>query len=166
MRRTRSAFLLTLATLLLATACGGDSAPSLSVRWQLDGAAARPVLPSEALQTAVYIENEGDAAIEGLLLRFDHVDTGMVPLGLSVGTATRVSSRFEGAAQVWDLGTLEPGETIVFPMSLWFDSSTVTLEPRQLSLVIGAESPNLEGQVMSNALEVEVDTRVVVTSNK
>ena len=166
MRRTCSAFLLTLVTLPLVTACGGDSAPSLSVRWQHDGAVSRAVLPSEALQTAVYVENEGDLAIEGLVLRFDHVDTGMVPFGLSVGTATRVSSRFDGAAQVWDLGTLQPGQTMVFPISLWFDSSTVTLEPRQVSLVISAESPGLEGQVMSNALEVEVDTRAVVTSNR
>ena len=34
---------------------------------------------------------------------------------------------------------------------------------RQVRLVIGAESPDLEGQAMSNALEVEVDTRAVVT---
>ena len=101
--------------------------------------------------------------IEGLVLRLDQVDTGMMPFGLTVGTATRVSSRFEGAAQVWDLGTLLPGQTMVFPMSLWFDSSTVTLEPRRVSLVISAESPDLDGQAVSNALEVEVDTRAVVT---
>src|SRR5687768_10531457 len=117
-RRTHIALWFTMAaSLLLTAACGGDGAPSLSVRWQRDGASARPVLPSEAVQTAVYIENEGDVAIEGLVLRFDHVDTGMVPFGLSVGTATRVSSRFDGAAQVWDLGSLQPGQTMVFPIS-------------------------------------------------
>ena len=162
MRRTRFALLFTMAALLLTMACGG-SAPRLSVRWQHDGDGARAVLPSEAVQTAVYIENEGSEAIEGLLLRFDHVDSGMMPFGLTVGTATRVSSRFDGNAQVWDLGTLEPGQTMVFPMSLWFDSSTVTLEPRLVRLVITAESTDLEGQAVSNALEVEVDTRVAVT---
>jgi hypothetical protein len=162
-RRTRYAFLLTIATLLLVTACGSEGAPRLSVQWEHDGAGTRAVLPSEALQTAVYIKNEGSSSIEGLVLRFDHVDTGMLPFGLTLGTATRVSSRFDGNAQVWDLGKLEPGQTMVFPMSIWFDSSTVTMEPRHVRLVIHAESPDLEGQSVSNALEVEVDTRAAVT---
>ena len=132
---------------MLVTACGGNGAPSLSPRWTRTR---RRSSAGSALRgpprTAVYIENEGDAAIEGLVLRWSQVDTGMIPLGLTVGTATRLSSRFEGSAQVWDLGTLEPGQTMVFPMSLSFDSTTVTLEPRLVRLVISAESPDLEGR--------------------
>jgi hypothetical protein len=146
-------------------ACGNDEAASLSVRWQLESGEARAVRPSEALQTAVHLTNDGSAPLEGLLLRFDQVDTGAMPFGLTVGTATNVSSRFDGNAQVWELGTLQPGQTLVFPMSLWFDSSTVTLEPRQVRLFVNAESASLRDQVVSNPLEVEVDTRAA-TSNK
>jgi hypothetical protein len=138
----------------------------LSVQWQLDAAEARAVRPSEALQTAIRLTNDGSAPIDNLVLRFEQGDTGMMPFGLNVGTATQVSSRFEGDTQVWDLGTLPPGQTLIFPMSLWFDASTITLEPRQVRLYVNAESPDLEGRVVSNALEVEVDTRAVVTGNK
>jgi hypothetical protein len=145
------------------TACVSSEQASLSVRWQLESGEARAVRPSEALQTAIHLTNDGSTSLEDLVLRFDQVDTRSMPFGLTVGTATHVSSRFDGNTQVWELGTLEPGQTLVFPMSLWFDSSTVTLEPRHVRLFVNAESTNLEGQVVSNALEVEVDTRAVVS---
>ena len=164
MRLIWTAFLLVMASALVTTsACGGEREARLSVHWQIDAGELRGVRPSEALQTTVELKNDGGAAIDGLVLRFDQVDAGMMPFGLSVGTATRVSSRFDGTAQLWDLGTLQAGQTLIFPMSLWFDSSTVTLERRQVRLVINAEIPDLEGQVVSNALEVEVDTRAAVT---
>ena len=164
MRRIRTAFLLVMAaSLFAATACGGDDEARLSVHWQLDSGEARAVRPSEALQTTIRLTNDGGKPIEGLVLRFNQGHEAIMPFGLTVGTATRVSSRFDGDTQVWDLGTLQGGQTLVFPMSLWFDSSTVTLEPRQVRLVIDVESPDLGGHVVSNALEVEVDTRAAVT---
>ena len=164
MRRTRAAFLVTIVVFLAATACGGGGKASLSVQWQLESGEARAVRPSEALQTTIHLTNNGSDVLEELVLRFDQAGAGTMPFGLTVGTATHVSSRFDGDAQIWELGRLEPGQTLVFPMLLWFDSSTVTLEPRQVRLVVNAESASLQDEVLSNALQVEVDTRAAASN--
>jgi hypothetical protein len=131
----------------------------LSLEWSAEEGSATAVAPSEVVRTLLYVRNEGGSPLESVTLRFDQHEAGRLPFGISVGTATNVSSRLEGEAQVWDLGRIRAGESVLFAMTLWFDATSRTAEPLPVGLLMVAESPTLEGTVRSNLLEVTVDAR-------
>jgi hypothetical protein len=158
----RLVFLLFMTALVLASACDRTKGPILTLSWQAEATQPGPVTPADALHTTVRVTNHGSKDVSGVVLRFDQLTGGSLPYGVTIGTASNVASRFEGDVQVWDLGAVEAGQTVVFPLTLWFDSQSPTLEPRQMSLYMQAESPALEAGVVSNALDVEVDTRAAI----
>jgi hypothetical protein len=146
---------------LLAVACDGgpDGPASLRLEWSRETSDGSPVAPTEVVQTLLYVRNEGGEAAHGVSIRFDQHEAGRLPFGISVGTATHVSSRLDGDAQVWDLGDIGPGDTLIFPMTLWFDATSRTAEPLAVGLVmLGATDMSGEA-VRSNVLEVTVDAR-------
>ncbi len=152
-----------LATAALAACSGGASGPaSLSLSWSADKTPSGPLAPSAAVQTSLTIRNDGGKTLDSVQLRFDQHE-GVMPLGVSVGTATNYTSSFDGDTQVWNLGTLKPGDVVVFPVGLWFQAPKDISDTLPVTLYMGAKSPDLEGVVLSNPFEVEVDGRLAVT---
>ena len=146
---------------ILATACVGSAGgpASLTLQWSTDDNASSTVAPSESLPSVLIVRNDGGEDLDAVSLRFDQTRAGQLPYGISIGTITHLSSRFEGDAQVWDLGRIDAGDAITFPMTLWFEASTVTAEPLSVRLVVVGASPELPHEVESNVFEVAVDTR-------
>ncbi len=145
-------------------ACGGRASgpASLSLSWSANKAPSGPLAPNAAVQTSLTIRNDGGKTLDSVQLRFDQHD-GVMPLGLTVGTATNYSSSFDGDTQVWDLGAMKPGDVVVFPIGLWFQAPRNSTDALPVTLYMGAKSPDLEGVVLSNPFEVEVDGRLAVT---
>ena len=144
----------------LLAGCGTSGGPSrLTLEWSAQDSAGAAVSPSENVKSLLIVRNEGGAALDSVTLRFSQNQAGQLPFGVSVGTVTHVSSRFEGDAQVWDLGSLGAGEAVAFPMTLWFEAASRTVEPLTVRLVMVASSPGLPDEVESNHFEVMVDTR-------
>jgi hypothetical protein len=160
LKRTRILpVLVALALAALAAGCSSQGGPPrLSLQWTPQDAAARAA-PTEAMQTMLLVRNEGSAPVDGVSLRFDQREAGMLPFGVNVGTATYVSSRFDGDVQVWDIGSIEGGQAVAFPMTLWFESAAHTTEPLRVGLVMVATSPDLADDVLSNVFEVTLDVR-------
>jgi hypothetical protein len=159
------AFFLVVALLSAAAAsgCGSSAGPaSLSLDWATDAAPNGPVQPSASLQTKLTIRNDGGKTLDDVQLRFDETE-GRLPAGVAVGTVTNASSSFDGDVQVWQIGRLKPGETVVFPIALWFETHAHTPDTLPVTLYMGAKSPDLEGVVLSNPFEVEVDGRLAVS---
>lgn len=149
-----------IAAAVLVSACGSSAGPpSLTLEWKTEGASAASVLPSDSVDSVLVVRNDGGENLEAVSLRFDQEVTSQLPYGISIGTVTHMSSRFEGETQVWDLGSIEAGESVAFPMTLWFEASTRTTEPLAVRLVMLGSSPELPEDVESNVFEVAVDTR-------
>ena len=164
MLRGGALLIMMLVTTAAVAACGGGASgpASLSLSWSADKAPSGPLAPNAAVQTSLTIRNDGGKTLDSVQLRFDQRD-GVMPLGVSVGTATNFSSSFDGDTQVWNLGTLKPGDVVVFPVGVWFDAPPNSNGALPVKLFMGATSPNLAGVVLSNPFEVEVDGRLAVT---
>jgi hypothetical protein len=145
---------------LLVAACGSTHGPArLSLQWTTDDALAGAVTPTESVRSVVIVRNEGGVDLENVALHFNQQEAGQLPLGISVGTVTNLSSRFEGDDQVWDLGGIGAGDTVLFPMTLWFEAASRTAEPTTVRLLMVASSSSLADEVESNYFEVQVDAR-------
>jgi hypothetical protein len=143
-----------------ASACAGSDGPAkLTLEWSREDATGAAVSPTESLKSILIVRNDGGADLDSVTLRFNQNETGDLPYGISVGTVTNVSSRFDGDAQVWDLGPIGAGDAVAFPMTLWFEASSRTAEPLAVHLRMVASSPALPSDVESNLFEVMVDTR-------
>ena len=148
-----------LAGLLLA-ACGSSDQPGrLVLEWTSEEELTAAVLPSNSVESYVVVRNVGGAGLDAVSLRFNQHETGQLPVGVSVGTVTHVSSRFEGESQVWDLGSIGPGDTVIFPMTLWFEAASRTAEPAAVRLRMVAATPDLPAEAESNDFELLVDAR-------
>ena len=148
-----------LALAFMVAACGGSDEPArLSLQWSAADNAPLLVAPSQTFRSLVYVRNEGGRGLDDVTLHFNQGQAGGLPFGISVGTITNATSRFEGEDQVWDLGRIGAGDTVVFPMSLWFDAESRTAEPAVVRLVIAATSPSVADEATSNVFEVSVDT--------
>jgi hypothetical protein len=148
---------------LALTACGSSGGSArLSLEWTTEHALTGAVEPTDAVYSVVILRNEGGADLEGVELRFNQHEAGQLPLGVSVGTITNVSSRIEGEDQVWDLGNIRAGDTVLFPMTLWFEAASRTAEPTTVRLLMVGSSPTLPDKVDSNYFEVKVDARQAV----
>jgi hypothetical protein len=155
--------LLTVVVAAIAAACvGSDGAAALSVRWVREGAGSEPVAPSDSVHSMLVVHNEGGKDLESVRLRFNQNELGGLPYGVSVGTVTNASSDFEGDSQVWDLGRLEAGDSVSFPVTLWFESASRIAEPFTVRLEMVAASPGLQAEVESNPFEVVIDSKQAV----
>ena len=149
-----------LALCLLVAACGSSSEPArLTLEWTTEQALNGAVEPADSVYSVVIVRNEGGKDLEGVALRFNQHEAGQLPLGVSVGTITNVSSRIEGEDQVWDLGSIGAGDTVLFPMTLWFEAASRTAEPTTVRLLMVGSSSTLPDNVDSNYFEVRVDAR-------
>jgi hypothetical protein len=149
-----------LALTVAVAACGSSNEPGrLTLEWTTEVAITSAVTPSDTVKSVLIVRNEGGAGLEGVTLRFNQHAAGQLPLGVSVGTVTNVSSRIEGEDQVWELGSIGAGDTFVFPMTLWFDAASRTAEPAAVRLVMVASSLDLPKDVESNFFDVMVDAR-------
>ncbi|HEX5367950.1 MAG TPA: hypothetical protein VFY10_00900 [Dehalococcoidia bacterium] len=164
MARGGALFIVMLLAAAGVAACGGGASgpASLSLTWSADKASSGPIAPNAAVQTKLTIRNDGGETLDSVQLRFDQHD-GVMPFGVSVGTATNLSSSFDGDTQVWSLGTLKPGDVVVFPIGLWFQGPDDSTDTLPVTLFMGAKSPGLKAVVLSNPFEVEVDGRLAVT---
>ncbi len=103
------------------------------------------------------VHNDGGQDLQDVSLRFNQNQLGALPYGVSVGTVTNASSQFDGDTQVWDIGSIGAGDSISFPVTLWFESSSTTSAPFTVRLAMVAASPALQDGVESNAFEVVFD---------
>jgi hypothetical protein len=141
-----------------AASCGGSGGEAaLSLQWVREDASTQAVAPTETLKSVLVVRNDGGKDLDGVTLRFNQNEVGGVPFGVSVGTVTNARSRFEGETQVWDLGSIGAGDSVTFPMTLWFESSSSTEGPITVRLVMVASTPGLPQMVESNPFEVVVD---------
>jgi hypothetical protein len=141
---------LLLATLLLA-GCGGSDGGAVSVEWRLKEGAA-----GASYETVVYLRNDGDATLRDATLRFSPASSANAPAGVSIGTVSGVSSRFEGEVQTWALGDIAPATDVVFPLGLWFDHQLDIDQAHPIELVMELHSPDLQGAIVSNPLSVRL----------
>jgi hypothetical protein len=148
-----TALLLVALLCLAAAACGGSDGGSVVVYWQAREAGFNDDGP---VPTVVRLRNDTDTTIRNASLRFDSGDARGGHAGLSIGTVTNASSRFEGDAQVWSLGDLPPHTELAFEIGLWFDSSLHVLGAPPVSLAVQLASDDLHEAVSSNRLVVNV----------
>jgi hypothetical protein len=152
---------------LLTLACGGSHEPArLTLDWSPDGPDPGAIMPADFYKSRLVLRNEGGATLKDVQLRFDQNAAGYLPFGVSVGTATNVRSSFDGNVQVWNLGDIAVGQTVVFPMTLWIDSASRTAEPMPIRLIMQASSPALADVVTSNTLEVVVNSQLAPSANR
>jgi len=145
--------------LLCLTACGGSDKPAaLSVRWEASqGGPVHVNISDESPgvhQTYVYVHN-GATPLRDARLRLRNVDSSSLGLGVG-GTVTRAPTHIEGQDQVWELGDLEPGSSLRFPLGLWFDVSPQLESANGVSLKLELLSPDLQTPVESTKLLVSV----------
>ena len=141
---------------LAAAACGGSKDEGVVVYWQARDAAFNSDDKDGPVPTVVRLRNDTDETIRDAQLRFDSTDARGGHAGLSIGTITNASSRFEGDAQVWSLGDLPPHTELAFEIGLWFDSALHVTGAPPVSLAVELASNDLRQAVSSNRLVVDV----------
>jgi hypothetical protein len=151
---SRKAIPLFLAMLcLVAAACGGSKGEGVVVYWQ----ARDPEFNEDGpVPTVVRLRNDTGETIRDARLRFNATEARGGHAGLSIGTITNASSRFEGDAQVWSLGDLPPHTELAFEIGLWFDSELQVLDAPPVSLAVELASSDLRQAVSSNRLVVPI----------
>ncbi len=143
---------------ILSASCGAsDGEANLSVQWVREGADASSVEPTEPVRSLLVVQNDGGKDLDDVTLRFNQGEAGGLPFGVSVGTITNARSRFEDDTQVWELGAIDAGKSVTFPVTLWFDAGSRLAGSFTVRLVMVASSPGLQSRVESNPLEVVVD---------
>jgi hypothetical protein len=147
-----------LLAVLALTACGGKGDSDPVVRWQPSDGAALNLSTSDKSgslhQTDVLIDS-GPATLRGAHLRF-RADFN-TPVGLEIGgTVTRVPTLIDGHDQVWDLGDLDAGSHIRFPIGMWFDVNPGLKSAKDVELTLELSSRDLSTPVESSALVVSV----------
>jgi hypothetical protein len=149
------------ALLFLVMACGGGSGESVSLVWRpAEGGDLHfdPAAGNDAAlhRTTVYVSNDTDDTLRDASIRF-HLDSARnVPAGFRVGTVAPISSRFEGADQLWSVGDLKPGAHVAVPLSLWFDLDVRATQSHPVELTLALVSRDLPQAVESNPLRVRL----------
>ena len=147
------------ASLVLLTACGGGKGgSSVNVRWEAQQGGAVLVDVNDASasstlhQTYVYIR-AGDSTLHKASLRL----RGDYPLGINVaGTVANMPTQIDGHDQVWDIGDIEPGQGVRFPLGVWFDVNPGLDKATGLSIRLELSSPDLPRPIASSELQVAV----------
>lgn len=149
---------LVMLTALTAMGCGGSRSEGVAIEWRVsDGASAETRVGGDALKTTVYLSNSTGSTLHDAHIRFAPAEIRGAPVGLSVGTMTHVSTRFDGDDHVWPLGDIEPGQRIAFPLGLWFSNDLSTSGSQTVDLVVELESEDLPVALASNAVTVKLN---------
>jgi hypothetical protein len=150
--RLALALVLLLVAASLLPGCGRAGEPRLSLLWRVAGSA--DLADGAPLATFVELRNLSDKRARQVELRFNPSQAGGAHTGLSIGTISNAASRFDGPAQVWELGDLPPDALVRFEIGLWFDSALATSGEQWVALSVQITSPDLAAPVSSNVLRL------------